>query len=57
LKPASQWLRHLAIELGGVNILDRQPQFSTRFSSAVGFDYLQADMRGRFLYARLDKQL
>ena len=27
------------------------------FSDPLGFDYLQADMRGRFLYARLDKQL
>ena len=54
---ASEWLRRMAVEIGGVNIFDRQPQFSTMFSGAYGFDILQADMRGRFLYVQLDKQL
>jgi iron complex outermembrane receptor protein len=57
LDPGSQWLRHSAIEVGGINIFDRQPQFSTLFSGAYGFDILQADMRGRFLYIQFDKQL
>ena len=57
LNPRSELLGHMALELGGVNIFDRQPQFSTMFSGAYGFDILQADMRGRFFYVRLDKRL
>jgi iron complex outermembrane receptor protein len=55
--PGSSWLRDSAISIGGVNIFNRQPQFSNLFSGAYGFDILQADMRGRFLYVQLEKQL
>jgi hypothetical protein len=55
--PGSSWLRDSAISIGGVNIFNRQPQFSNLFSGAYGFDILQADMRGRFLYIQLEKQL
>jgi iron complex outermembrane receptor protein len=51
------WARNAVVEIGGVNILNRQPQFSNMFSGFYGFDTLQADMRGRFLYIRLAKQL
>jgi len=57
LSPGSQWLRNSAIEIGGVNIFNRLPQFSNMFSGAYGFDILQADVRGRFLYIQLHKQL
>jgi iron complex outermembrane recepter protein len=57
LSPGSEWLRHSAISIGGINIFNRQPQFSNLFSGAYGFDILQADMRGRFLYIQLEKQL
>jgi len=50
------WLRDSAISIGGVNIFNRQPQFSNRFFGAYGFDTLQADMRGRFLYVQIEKQ-
>jgi iron complex outermembrane receptor protein len=46
-------LRNLAAELGAVNLFDQQMQFSNYRSGAVGFDVLQADIRGRFLYFRL----
>jgi iron complex outermembrane recepter protein len=48
------WARGLAVEIGGVNLFNRQPQFSNRARGFYGFDYLQADMRGRFLYFQVD---
>jgi len=57
LDPGSSWLRDSAISIGGVNIFNRLPRFSNLFSGAYGFDYLQSDIRGRFLYIQLEKQL
>jgi len=56
LSGAPSWLRHLGVELGAVNLFNRQPQFSNlHFGAfAYGFDYLQADMRGRFIYGQVD---
>jgi hypothetical protein len=54
LAAGPQWLRDSAIAIGGVNIFNRGPQFSNMFSGAYGFDILQADMRGRFLYVQLE---
>jgi len=54
LAPASPWLANAALEIGAVNVFDRQPQFSNEFSGAYGFDTHQADMRGRFVYLQLD---
>lgn len=50
--PAS--VRGLGLSIGGVNLFNRQPQFSNMFSGFYGFDILQADMRGRLLYVQLD---
>jgi iron complex outermembrane receptor protein len=50
-------LHNLALELGAVNLFDQQPQFSTYRSAAIGYDILQSDIRGRFLYFRLAARL
>ena len=49
------WARGAYAEIGGVNIFDRLPQFST-FLSYLGYDPSQADIRGRFLYVQLGLQ-
>ena len=41
------------LELGGINIFDRQPQVSRYSSGFGGYDPAQADIRGRVLYLRL----
>jgi iron complex outermembrane receptor protein len=43
--------RSAFVEFGGVNVFNRLPQFSN--VGFVGYDYSQADIRGRFLYARV----
>jgi iron complex outermembrane receptor protein len=50
------WLRRGFAEIGAVNLFNRAPQFST-LSTGAGYDYLQADVRGRFLYARFGMHL
>jgi iron complex outermembrane recepter protein len=49
-----RWLAGAFVEVGGVNILNRLPQYSANFT---GFDYTQGDIRGRFLYARVGVKL
>jgi iron complex outermembrane recepter protein len=49
--PEGDWLRGAYVELGGVNIFDRLPQFSNY--EAIGYDPAQADIRGRYLYVQL----
>jgi iron complex outermembrane receptor protein len=44
------WLKGTYIELGGVNLFDQLPQFSNIFRGYNGYDFTQADLRGRFLY-------
>jgi iron complex outermembrane receptor protein len=53
LSGAPRWLQGLGLEIGAVNLFNRQPQFSNQVSGFYGFDYLQADMRGRFIYGQL----
>ncbi len=46
----NRWLNGAYMELGGVNLLNRLPKYS---NFGFGYDPTQADIRGRFLYARL----
>ena len=41
------------LEVGGINIFDRQPQVSRYSSGFGGYDPAQADIRGRVVYVRL----
>jgi len=41
------------LEVGGINVFDRQPQISRYASGFGGYDPAQADIRGRLLYVRL----
>jgi iron complex outermembrane receptor protein len=50
---SNPWLKGSYVEFGGVNILNKQPQFSTFLFDLVGYDPSQADIRGRFLYAQV----
>jgi iron complex outermembrane receptor protein len=47
------WLKDAYLEVGGVNIFNKQPQFSNFNNDTVGYDPTQADIRGRFLYAQV----
>ena len=47
------WSPKFTVEIGAVNLLDQEPQFSNQFHGAYGFDTLQADMRGRFGYVEI----
>ena len=50
---SSPRLRGAYIEVGGVNIFNRLPQYSNFEQSFLGYDPTQADIRGRFLYAQV----
>jgi iron complex outermembrane receptor protein len=50
---SSPWLKGVSLEVGGVNIFNRLPQFSNAIFGFVGYDVAEADIRGRFLYARI----
>jgi len=45
------------VEFGGLNILDRRPQYSNFDFGFPGYDAAQADIRGRFLYLRAGVKL
>jgi hypothetical protein len=52
------WLRNAFVDIGGVNVFNRPPQYSTfYFGTGPGYDALQADIRGRFLYAQFGLKL
>jgi iron complex outermembrane receptor protein len=53
LGPNAGWSKTLYVEFGGVNVLNRTPQYSTKGGSLVGYDPLQADILGRLLYAKV----
>jgi iron complex outermembrane recepter protein len=53
LAPRSDWLKGSLIEIGGINLFDTLPQFSNYSNGFLGYDPTQADIRGRFLYARI----
>ena len=44
------WLAGTSIEIGGNNLFNKPPQYSYDFT---GYDPLEADVLGRFLYARV----
>jgi len=52
LGSANRAMKGVYIEMGGVNILSRLPQYSNYQFGGVGYDPLQADIRGRFLYVQ-----
>lgn len=49
--------RCVFLEIGGVNVFNRLPQYSNYGSSFLGYDPTQADIRGRFLYAQVGMKL
>jgi len=49
----NSFLKGSYIEVGGVNLFNRPPQFSNVYFDTFGYDPAQADIRGRFLYAQL----
>lgn len=51
LLSADSFWKGAYIEVGGVNLFDKQPQYSAYFFNFVGYDAAQADIRGRFVYA------
>jgi len=53
LTPTSPWSKGAYLELGGINLFNRAPQYSNYFFGSVGYDPAQSDIRGRFLYAQL----
>jgi iron complex outermembrane receptor protein len=53
LTPHNRWLKGSRIELGAVNLFNSLPQFSNYASGHAGYDPAQADIRGRFVYARV----
>jgi iron complex outermembrane receptor protein len=52
-----RWLKGTYVTVGGVNVLNKLPQFSNYFNGLVGYDPTQADLRGRFLYLQIGARL
>lgn len=46
------WLKGAYVELGAVNLFNTLPQFSMYNGGVVGYDPMQGDIRGRFVYAQ-----
>ncbi|HEY0341269.1 MAG TPA: TonB-dependent receptor, partial [Steroidobacteraceae bacterium] len=44
------WLHDTFVSVGAVNLFNRQPQFS--YYPSMGYDFQQADIRGRFIYVQ-----
>jgi iron complex outermembrane receptor protein len=53
----NSWLKGAYVELGGVNIFDKVPQFSNFNGGFLGYDPAQADIRGRYLYLQVGLRL
>lgn len=53
----NRWLKGVYVDVGGVNLFNRLPQFSNYGSGLYGYDPTQADIRGRLLYAQLRARL
>jgi len=51
--PSNERLQGAHIELGGVNIFNRLPQYSNFGGGYFGYDPAESDIRGRFLYLKL----
>jgi iron complex outermembrane receptor protein len=48
----NSWLKGTYLEVGGVNVFNRLPQFSNFNGGFLGYDPAQADIRGRYLYVQ-----
>ena len=57
LNLSANWLTKSYVELGGVNVFDTRLRFSTYDGGFAGVDFLQADLRGRFVYAKFGVKL
>jgi iron complex outermembrane recepter protein len=57
LNLSANWLTKSYLELGAVNVFDTKPQFSTYGGGFEGVDFFQADLRGRFVYAKFGVKL
>jgi hypothetical protein len=49
----NEWLGGAFLEIGGVNLFNKLPQYSNFDFGTFGYDPSQGDIRGRFLYAKL----
>jgi iron complex outermembrane receptor protein len=54
---SSNYLSGSYAELGGVNLLNKEPQYSNYEQGILGYDPAQADIRQRFIYVRLGVRL
>jgi iron complex outermembrane receptor protein len=57
LTPDNTYLKSSYLEVGGVNLLNRLPQYSNLDGGVIGYDPFQADLRGRFLYVQVGVKL
>jgi iron complex outermembrane receptor protein len=46
----NQWMKGSYIEIGGVNLFNKLPEYSNFVFGLIGYDPAEADIRGRFLY-------
>lgn len=51
--PHKEYLKNSYVEIGGVNIFNRLPQFSNYYFDYAGYDPAEGDIRGRFMYMSL----
>jgi len=51
------WLGNAYLEVGAVNLFDKLPGFSNFDFGIVGYDPLEADLRGRFIYGQFGIEL
>ncbi len=52
LRPNNAYLKDMYVEVGGVNIFNKLPQYSDFNFGTAGYDPYQSDIRGRFIYAQ-----
>ena len=52
LGAGNPWLSGAHLDVGAINLFDKQPQFSNYFFGLVGYDPTQADLVGRVLYVQ-----
>jgi iron complex outermembrane recepter protein len=53
---ATRILNGSYIELGGVNLLNKLPEYSNYENGLAGYDATEADIRGRYIYVRLGSE-
>jgi len=52
IAPNEKFLKGAYLEVGGVNLFNQLPKYSDYESNYLGYDPAEADIRGRFLYAK-----